>query len=241
MKNLFLSLLCLASSSAIAQQWIAMGGTSYNQYYVQENSFSISSNDTLSMTVKTVNSSNNIVYANIAVLIDSCKKQQGTVTSYSMDGKNYVNNLFVLGGKDAPSLVATAICLTYHNYTTSKAAKSVREPQSTSGINLDNTENNWQKIAINDKSEIAVKLDSFKVSKTKNSEDIISLIGRNIEKKSNKVTLVTWSVTKKDCIKQQGKLTTINIDEKDSYDNIFVFGGGSLGSIISEYICKFKS
>ena len=240
MKKLVILLFCLVSSSAIAQQWIALGGTSYNQHYVQENSLRISSNDTLSMTVKTVNSFNNsIVYANISVLADSCRKQQGAVTSYSLDGKKHFNNVFVLGGKDAFSLATTAICGIYHNYTISQPAQAVKEPKSISSINL-NTENNWQKIAVNDKSEIAVKLDSFTVAKTKSGEDAISFTGRNIDQKSKKVVLVIWSIAKNDCAKQQGKLTTTNIDGKDSYDNNFVFGGGSLGSIISEYICIFK-
>lgn len=248
MKKLILSLLFFTSSGVMAQQWIALGGTSYNQYYLQENSLRISKNngnEILAMTVQTVNRiNNNIVYNNVVVASAACRQQQGTVTSYSLDGKRSVNNVFALGGKDAPSLAATAICGTYHNYTISQPAQAVKEPvqkETTSGINLNNNaENNWHQIAINDKSEIALKVDSFTMAKTQNGEDAIMVTGRNIDQKSKKVALVTWSVTKNDCKKQQGKLTTINIDGKDSYDNNFVFGSGSLGSIISESICSFK-
>jgi hypothetical protein len=243
MKKLIILLFCLVSSSAMAQQWIALGGTSYNQYYVQENSLRISKNngnDILAMTVQTVNRiNNNIVYNNVVVSSASCRQQQGTVTSYSLDGRKSINNVFALGGKDAPSLAATAICGTYHNYTISQPAQAVKESPN---INLNNNaENNWHQIAINEKSEIALKVDSFTLVKTKSGEDAIMVTGRNIDQKSKKIALVTWSVTKNDCAKQQGKLTTINIDGKDSYDNNFVFGSGSLGSIISESICSFKS
>lgn len=249
MKKFILSLLCLVSSSVMAQQWIALGGTSYNQYYVQENSLRISKNngnDILSMTVQTVNRINNqIVYNNVVVPSSACRQQQGTVTSYTLDGKRSINNVFALGGKDAPSLAATAICGTYHNYTISQPAQAVKEiPKEIiqPSIQLNNNaENNWHQIAINEKSEIALKVDSFTLAKTKSGEDAIVVTGRNIDQKSKKVALVTWSVTKNDCAKQQGKLTTINIDGKDSYDNNFVFGSGSLGSIISESICSFKS
>ena len=45
-------------------------------------------------------------------------------------------------------------------------------------------------------------------------------------------------MTKEDCEKRQGKLITVNINDKDSYDTAFVLNGGSMASIVAEEVCK---
>lgn len=231
------------SSAAMAQKWISLGGSTYKQYYLQENSLKIDKNnghELLSMTVQTVNNLNNkIVYNNVMVLTSDCKQKQGSITAYSLDGKTVESNVFALGGPDPSSLFATAICGTYHNYNLPKQVQVDKSPVNVLGIN-NKSEEKWHQIAISDKAEISVKIDSFILAVTKSGQHAIMVTGRNVDQTSKKVQLVNWAVTKSDCAKQQGKLITINIDGKNVYDNIFVFGSGSIASIVSEVICNHK-
>lgn len=241
--------------SVFSQQWIALGGTSYNQYYVQEGSLRISGNS-ISMTSQNVNRINNrIYYTNSVTSIDACRNKQGPLTVYNLNNKFLSQGMFALGGKEPYGLIGTAICATYHNYLlannlnkpeiiakvptvkeepikeTVKPAEKIIEPSKKSPDNV------WQQLALNDKSEIAIKTDSF-VKKNINGQELIGVTGRNVDVASNKTILVNWYVTQAACNKQQGKLITVNIDGSDSYDNNFVLGSGSMGSIIAESICN---
>ena len=232
MKKLITTLIVLTSVSAIAQtnpQWIKLAGNSSVDYLIQSDSFKITKEkdiEILGVTVQTLDKpTNKITYNNMLLVSKSCNAKQGKLVRFNIDGKNPVSSDFVLNGTDIDSIYATTICNTYKN-----------KDNPVQG----NPEDMWARITFSDNSDISVKTDSLAKAKLSNGQDGFLMTGRNIDKKTKKITLVNWTISKQDCIKKQGTLNTFDINGKYSYDNNFVFGAGSMGSIIAETICGSK-
>ena len=149
----------------------------------------------------------------------------GFLDNDGFDEESPVSHDFVLNGTDVESIYATTICNTYKN-----------KDNPVQG----NPEDLWSRVTFSDISDISVKTDSFATTKLPNGQDGFLMTGRSIDKKTKKITLVNWSIAKQDCIKKQGTLNTFDINGKYSYDNNFVFGAGSMGSIVAETICSTK-
>lgn len=93
---------------------------------------------------------------------------------------------------------------------------------------------------IDDKEEKiwSVKKGSFSFSRTKEDKPMAMVIGRSRDINTKKVDFYRWYVTANDCYADLGELVVLDLQGDVIIKIDFVIGGGSVSSLIAEFICK---
>ncbi|MBT9571076.1 MAG: hypothetical protein IV106_08205 [Pseudomonas umsongensis] len=95
----------------------------------------------------------------------------------------------------------------------------------------------WTDIGSVDEYRYQIQDGSFRFDKNSNGTALAVVIGRRIITTSQDILLLQWSVSAQDCVNERGSITVYDVNGNPSFQNDFVFGGGTLASIVAETVC----
>jgi hypothetical protein len=85
--------------------------------------------------------------------------------------------------------------------------------------------------------KVSLKKGTGEFTKTKGGDDILVVVARYFDKKSNSISLEKKYVKLADCVEKQGQIVTLSLQGEYQYENDFVFSSGSIASATAELIC----
>jgi hypothetical protein len=96
----------------------------------------------------------------------------------------------------------------------------------------------WINIAVSSTNmRLDVQAGSLEFSKTKGGTAIVVVIGKITHPITSRIELYKWYVSAIDCKREMGKVVSLNIDGVYQFENDFVFGSGSIATLMAEAIC----
>ncbi|MDM1715571.1 hypothetical protein [Thiopseudomonas alkaliphila] len=100
-------------------------------------------------------------------------------------------------------------------------------------------QSDWINIASlpGDSKKLDVQPGSFEFSKTKGGTPIAVVVGKITDTKSANISLYKWYVSLEDCQRKMGKVVSLNVNGEFAFENDFVFGSGSIATVMAETIC----
>lgn len=104
-------------------------------------------------------------------------------------------------------------------------------------LNSGDSVDGWVQIATIDQNAYQVQEGSFRFDGDTKGNALAVVIVRAINLHSKDISLFQWSVPADDCISGRGALVMHDIQGNLIGNNEFVFGGGTLASLMAETIC----
>ena len=100
-------------------------------------------------------------------------------------------------------------------------------------------DNGWYEAAYSadGKETYSMKFGSGERTQNKQGEAMTMVVGKQYNKKTNKIVLQKWYVTDTDCAQEYGNLVVLTIDGKYLYDAPFAIGSETISSFIAKTIC----
>jgi len=104
-------------------------------------------------------------------------------------------------------------------------------------IGVGDSVDGWVQIATIDQNSYQVQEGSFRFDGDTKGNTLAVVIARAIDLATKDISLFQWSVPTEDCIANRGALVIHDMQGNLVGNNDFVFGGGSLASLMAETIC----
>lgn len=100
-----------------------------------------------------------------------------------------------------------------------------------------NAADEWFFVSSTDKLNYDVKVGSVRIIKNNAGVPVVVGVGKVTNKANNEISFEQVYVTLSHCAAGYGSLVTVDLNGKVNYDNDFVFGGGTMASTISKFLC----
>ncbi|WP_213941217.1 hypothetical protein [Pseudomonas sp. dw_612] len=104
-------------------------------------------------------------------------------------------------------------------------------------LELGDSIDGWVQVATIDQNAYQVQEGSFRFDGDTKGNTLAVVIVRAINLGSKDISLFQWSVPTEDCISNRGALVMHDMQGNLIGNNDFVFGGGTLASLMAETIC----
>lgn len=104
-------------------------------------------------------------------------------------------------------------------------------------LELGDNVDGWIQVATIDQNSYQVQEGSFRFDGDTKGNTLAVVIVRAINLGTNDISLFQWSVPTEDCIANRGALVMHDMQGNLIGNNDFVFGGGTLASLMAETIC----
>jgi len=99
-------------------------------------------------------------------------------------------------------------------------------------------EDGWIYVTSNDEIQTEFQSGSFVVQNNRGGKEIAVATVRTIIKKTSYADLGKTYVSTADCNNKQGKIIRVGVDNEYKYENDFIFNGGTMASIMAEFLCQ---
>lgn len=78
---------------------------------------------------------------------------------------------------------------------------------------------------------------SFEFSQNKKKVAIAVIAGRVVNSRDSQVSLYKWYVSAADCDNKMGTVVSLSVAGEYQFESDFMYGSGTIGSSIAEFIC----